>query len=267
MSPVNAATQVLFRPTPASATPFALTSSSASFLPARRGAAPGRVSVPAQPRLVPVSLYLESPPSAPRQRQCAVQTDASEWREEKAQAEWVPCALPAVASSEAGVQVDNAALFDFDASVEPALRTLLAKTLLQAGTEVAQEENRRHTEHTAADYNDRLAADEARVVQMERQEAERRQKQQMDVQAARQHRQKQHALLTIQLAAMSESRASTQQLQKAVARRVSSAQREQDTASVQRLVQDQLSTLVAPLHADQIKARAAIDQIVGSRRH
>lgn len=225
------------------------------------GGVSGRTSSAApSPRVVPLHLYLECQSARTTVRHSGQQTQLSEWREEKTQAEFVPYLLPAVSQSEAGSQSDSSELFDWDSSLDSLLHSLVGKSCEQALVEVGQEEKWAHTQRKAADYDSRLAADQARVKQMERQEAERRQRLQLEVESARAEKQRQHRLLSQQLAAANDSRTMTARMQTTVKDILEAANSQQERAAIETLLHNNiiLSSAV-PLHVEASKARAAID--------
>ena len=215
---------------------------------------------PAALRRVPLHLYLECQSAKPASRHCAQQTDGREWREEKLQAEFVPCALPAVSGSDAASQCDHTELFDWDGAIDPLLLAIVDKTLLQAALEVQQEEQRARTQRTATDYDNRLAADATRVHQMEQSDVERSMQHQMDLETARISKQAQHRLVSQQLAATYDSKNMVEQLQRAVDDKVEADLYQQDKLSIEKLLQHSVLTSSAPLYVDQLNARAALER-------
>ena len=216
--------------------------------------------LPAAARLVPLQLYLECQSQRPPIRHSAQQTQHSEWREEKTQAEFVPTSLPAVPHCHTATQSDTQQLFDWDSSLDPLLQLLVGKSVMQAAIEVEQEEQWAHTRRTAAAYDHQLSADGARVARMEREEAERQQSQQADLQVARLDRQRQYRLRTQQMAASRGGHSVAAQLQRRVASQVEAAYDQQERESVHQLLHDEIVSLTVPLHVEQLKARAAIDR-------
>ena len=214
------------------------------------------------PRAVPLQLFLECQSERPSVRHSAQQTDGSEWRQQKAQAGFVPCALPPVSQCDAATATQSddaaAALWD-DGSLDPLLLAVVSKTVLQAAIEVQQEEQWQHTRLTAADYGSRLAADVALVAQMEAGEV-KRQHQQADLQAARRAKDQQNQLVSKQLSAVLKSRTIAAQVQKQVEEKVETAYRKQDLVSIQNLLQDGVLSFAVQHHSYQLNARAAIDQ-------
>ena len=236
-------------------------SARSSILPFSSCSSSSSSSQTAPCRSVPLHLFLECQSARPSLRHSSQQTAGSEWCEEKPQPVFVPAALPAVQHGEAASQTESAELWHWDGGeLEQLLRALVDKSVQQALLEVAQEEKKAHTERAAADYDGRLAADESRVLQMERAERERHVRQQADVQAARLDKHKQHQLRTLQFAAANDSQTIAAHLRTSVRAKVEAKQRQHERIFVERLLQDNMLSATAPLYTEHFRARAAIDR-------
>lgn len=235
----------------------------------------------AAPRSVPLHLYLECQSTAPSERSCSQQTELSEWRNEKPPPAFVPPRyLPPInavceASTSTGTdgggndtdreEASAASPFDWDTSVQTMLDTLVDKSAMQAAVEVRQEEQWSITQHTAAEYDERLAAEKARVAQLEEQESSRLLRQQADLQAARQQQQREKRLISERVATAQQSIVMATQLQRGVEEKLQNDHQHLERASVQRLLQDAIVTTSASRLARKSQALAAVDQCVLSK--